>query len=376
MKRTGKCVLTFMVVAVMVTAILSVNAVDAKEADEGIKEIYKTELKDVEYEGEIYTYALQKQYEVTDKNWEPEFEEELGGRKLDQVDCRIIDTIPQTKILEKTKEYKNLLKKDENKVKDTIEADGNTYTLTDITWSEEPNIEHVSYTQELGSFPSEPEHADTYKYTYTSPATKKENTVTLPFARIEHSEYGWIDGFTATVTFHNLDGKVFNLGGHEFTYDPDRLELTEADYEELVRMLGYDTSKYRLTGASWSGKPYKDKNGGKNRDAKAYGQQYGASFRAVYEDDIENGKMYAAHAVYTCEVEVPEEEAAPAYIMQATAYYKNAGVWTNIITFVTKHKTVSAVSAGILLLFIILAVAAVIRMRRKKTPETGGKTDV
>ncbi len=375
MKRTGKCVLAFMVVAVMVTAILSVNAVNAKEAAEGIKEIYKTELKDVEYAGEIYTYALQKQYQVTDKDWEPEFEEKMGGKKLDQVDCRIISTIPQTKTLEKTKEYKDLLKKDEAKVKDTIKEDGNTYQLKDITWSEEPNIEHVSYTQKLGTFPSEPEHADSYEYTYTSPVTKKENTVTLPFARMEHTEYGWIDGFTATVTFHNLDGEVFNLGNHEFTYNPDRLDFTESDYEELVRMLGYDTSKYRLTGASWSGKPYKDKDGGKNRDAKAYGQQYGASYSAVYEGDIENGTMYTAHAVYTCEVEVPEEEAPPSYIMQATAYYKNAGVWRNIITFVTENKAVSVVSAGILFLFIIL-VAAMIRVKRRKTSDTGGKTDV
>ncbi|MCI8507292.1 MAG: hypothetical protein HFJ06_01825 [Lachnospiraceae bacterium] len=375
MKRTGKCVLAFMVVAVMVTAILSVNAVNAKEAAEGIKEIYKTELKDVEYAGEIYTYALQKQYQVTDKDWEPEFEEKMGGKKLDQVDCRIISTIPQTKTLEKTKEYKDLLKKDEAKVKDTIKEDGNTYQLKDITWSEEPNIEHVSYTQKLGTFPSEPEHADSYEYTYTSPVTKKENTVTLPFARMEHTEYGWIDGFTATVTFHNLDGEVFNLGNHEFTYNPDRLDFTESDYEELVRMLGYDTSKYRLTGASWSGKPYKDKDGGKNRDAKAYGQQYGASYSAVYEGDIENGTMYTAHAVYTCEVEVPEEEAPPSYIMQATAYYKNAGVWRNIITFVTENKAVSVVSAGILFLFIILA-AAMVRVKRRKTPDTGGKTDV
>ncbi len=375
MKRTGKCVLAFMVVAVMVTAILSVNAVNAKEAAEGIKEIYKTELKDVEYEGEVYTYALQKQYEVTDKDWEPEFKEKMGGMKLDKVDYQVIETIPQTKTLEKTKDYKDLLKKDEAKVRDAIEEDGNTYQLKDITWSEEPNIEHVSYTQKLGTFPSEPEHADSYEYTYTSPVTKKENTVTLPFARMEHTEYGWIDGFTATVTFHNLDGEVFNLGNHEFTYNPDRLDFTESDYEELVRMLGYDTSKYRLTGASWSGKPYKDKNGGKNRDAKAYGQQYGASYSAVYEGDIENGKMYTAHAVYTCEVDVPEEEAPPSYIMQATAYYKNAGVWKNIITFVTENKAVSVVSVGILFLFIILIVA-MIRVKRRKMPDIDGKTDV
>ena len=149
--------------------------------------------------------------------------------------------------------------------------------------------------------------------------------------------------------------------------------MTEADYKELVRMLGYDTSKYRLTNASWSGKAYKGKNGQMYRDAKASGQQYAASYKAVYEDDVENGKLYTAHAVYTCEVEAPAEEAPPTYVIQATGYYKNASVWRNIITFVTEHKAVSAVSAGIILLFIILAIVLFVTGRkRKKASEAGG----
>ena len=331
-----------------------------------LKEISTVELKDIEHNGIVYTYALQKQYETSDPDEKITFDEKLDGNlKLEDVTCETIDTIFQTKVLEKDKDYKELLEKDESKIPKAINVDGETYNLDGITWEEKPNIEHVSYSQDYGYAASEPEHPATYAYTYTSPVTGKENTVTLPFVRMEKGDYSWVDGFTATVTFQNLDGVYFKLGSHEFAYNADKLSLTESDYKELVKLLGYDTSKYRLNSASWSGKAYKGKNGQMYRDAKASGQQYAASFKAVYEDDVENGKIYTAHAVYTCEVEVPAEEAPPAYVRQATGYYKNASLWTNIITFVTEHKAVPVVSAGIVILFIILATAFFARRRKK-----------
>ena len=295
-------------------------------AASGIREISTTELTDAEYNGTVYTYALQKQYETKNPDEEITFDEKLDGLKLADIQYKTLEIVPQTKVLEESREYKDLLEKDESKIKESIELDGNTYQLKEVIWSEEPNMEHVSYTLDCWYAISEPEHPATYKYTYTSPITKKENTVTLPFTRMEKGDYCWVDGFTATVTFRNLDGNVFKLGNHEFTYDPDKLSFTESDYKEIVKMLGYDTSKYRLTSVSWSSKPYKgNKNGEMYRDAKVSGQQYAALFKAIYEDDVENGKIYTAHAKYTCEVEVPAEEAAPTYIMQATGYYTHAG---------------------------------------------------
>ena len=306
----------------------------------GIKEISTVELTETEYNGTIYPYALQKQYETLDPDEKITFDEKLDGNlKLEDVTYETIDTIFQTKVLEKDKDYKELLKKDESKIPKAINVDGETYNLDGITWEEKPNIEHVSYSQDYGYAASEPEHPATYAYTYTSPVTGKENTVTLPFVRMEKGDYSWVDGFTATVTFQNLDGVYFKLGSHEFAYNADKLSLTESDYKELVKLLGYETSKYRLNSASWSGKAYKGKNGQMYRDAKASGQQYAASFKAVYEDDVENGKIYTAHAIYSREIEVPEEEAAPTYVRQATGYYESTGVtfsrtaWILLIVF-------------------------------------------
>lgn len=306
------------------------NAIVKAAAD--FKEISTVELTDAEYNGTIYTYALQKQYETKNPEEEITFDEDVNGLKLSGIDYVTLEEIPQTKILEETKEYKDLLEKDESKISKTLTLEGQTYKLEDISWSEEPNIEHVSYTKDYGYATTEPEHAATYEYTYTSPVTKKENTVTLPFVRMDKSDYSWVDGFTATVTFHNLEGEYFKLGNHEFAYNPDKLSFTESDYTELVRMLGYDTSKYRLNSASWSGKPYEGKNGQMYRNATASGQQYAASFKAVYEDDIENGKFYTAQATYKAEVEVPADEAAPTYVMQATGYYEKSGIPPVVMT--------------------------------------------
>lgn len=363
----------FILVLALTAGILSLGGLTVKASAE-LKELSAVELKDVEHNGTVYLYVLQKQYETSDPDEKIPFEEELDGSlKLDDVTYETIDTIFQTKVLEETRDYKGLIKTDSAEIEKTLKVGSEIYELSGITWSGEPNIEHVEYAVEYGYQTKEPEPAQTYEYTYTSSVTGKEKTVTLPFIRMEKGEYSWVDGFTATVTFQNLDGVYFKLGNHEFAYNADELSLTEADYKELVRMLGYDTSKYRLTNASWSGKAYKGKNGQLYRDAKASGQQYAASYKAVYEDDVENGKLYTAHAVYTCEVEAPAEEAPPTYVIQATGYYKNASVWRNIITFVTEHKAVSAVSAGIILLFIILAIVLFVTgRRRKKALEAGG----
>lgn len=300
------------------------------KAAAGLKETASRELKDAEYNGKIYTYAVEKQFEVPDEDTDVTacFEKEVNGLELQDISVRTVDTIPGTelKTLEETKDYKGLTKKDVAEIAKSLKVGDETYELSGITWSEEPNIEHVDYTVEYGYQTKEPEPAQTYEYTYTSPVTKKENTVTLPFVRLEKGGAAWKDGFSAVVTFHNLDGKYFTLGSHEFAYNKDSISFSEADYAELIRMLGYDAGKYRLTSARWQGKEYKDKDGITCRDAYVAGQQYAASYRAVYEDDVENGKLYTAHAVYTCEMEVPSEKAPPTYVIQATAYYQKADI--------------------------------------------------
>lgn len=353
-----------MALLLVLTGVIALGGLTVKAAAE-YKEIALEELQDVEYNGTIYQYALQKQYETSNPEQEITFDEEVDGWKLADIQYELVDTILQKKMVEETRDYKNLIVKDEDKIAKTITLDDQVYELQGITWSAEPNIETVSYTVDYGYQTAEPTPDATYEYTYTSPVTKKDNTVTLPFVRLEQGGTDWVDGFSAIVTFHNLDGLYFTLGDNEITYNADTLSLTSSDYRELVKMLGYDTSKYRFNSISWDGKAYK-KNNQKCRDAKATGQQYATLYKAIYEDEVENGKIYTAHATYACEVELPEEEAAPTYVMEATAYYEEANVWTNIISFVTEHKAVSVVAIIGILFFIILVIVSVMKKQTAK----------
>ena len=350
-KVSMKKVKKFMLALVFSVGVLFLGSLTVRAAAE------LKELRDVEYNGTIYKYALQKEYETTDKAEEIAFDEEVDGMKLVDIQYEIVETILQKKTLEETKDYKDLIVKDDDKVAKTITLDGNVYELQDVTWSEVPNMESVNYTVDYGYQTAEPKPDATYEYTYTSPVMKEENTVSLPFVRLDKGNEDWVDGFSATVTFHNIDGLYFNIGNHEITYDSNKLSLSEADYKELVKMLGYDTSKYRFTDIKWSGKEYKN-DGVTCRNAKAIGQQYAASYKAYYEDEVENGKIYTAHATYACEVEVPAEEAAPTYVMKATAYYEKSGISPVVMT------------VGIVILVILVVGILYVLTRKKKKVST------
>lgn len=335
---------------------------ESGRATANVKELASREITDAEYNGTVYSYAVEKQFEVPDENMDVSsyFKKVLNDMELQDISYETVEIVPETEIqtLEETKDYKELIKKDETQIKHSLIVDGEMYTLKDVTWTEEPNNEHVSYTVEYGYQTKAPNPAATYEYTYTSPVTKKENTVTLPFVKLETGDTTWVDGFSAIVTLHNLDGDYFTLGNHEFTYDPDSISFTNSDYKEIVRMLKYDTGKYRLNNAKWKGKAYQDADGVTCRDIYVTGQQYAANYRALYEGDVENGKFYTAHAKYTREQEVETDE-TEGYVVQATAYYQKESGNKRII-----------MSIGIVI-FLILVIAVLYVTARKKKVTSG-----
>lgn len=349
-------------IGISVVALLAGFSVQAAS---DIKVLSTTKLSDVEYNGKVYQYVLEEEVETKNPDEEVNFEEQKGWT-LKEISYGEPEVIRDKKTLTKEKKYKNLLERDESRVKDSITEDGITYDLQDVQWTEEPNMEKVEYTVDYGYLTSEPEVEDTYEYTYTSPVTKKENTVKLPFVELQHGEREWVDGFSVNVTFHNIEGGTFTLGKHAFDYDKDKLSLTTDDYVELVKMLGYDTSNYRLTSATWNGAPYEGKNGKLDRKALASGQQYATSYKALYKDEVENGKIYTATATYSAEV--VDEAVEPVYHIKARGYYEKNTIWKNIISFVTKH-TVSTV--GIFSFIIIgIVILAVGLMNRRKGYES------
>lgn len=334
------------------------------QAASDIKVLSTTKMSDVEYNGKVYQYVLEEEIETKNPDTEVNFEDQNPvGWTLKEISYGDPEVIEEKKTLTKEKKYKDLLEKDDSKIKGTITEDGITYDLKDIKWSEEPNIEKVEYTVDYGYLTEEPKVEDTYEYTYTSPVTKKENTVKLPFVELQQGNKEWVDGFSVNVTFHNIEGGTFTLGKHAFDYDKDKLSLTTDDYVELVKMLGYDTSNYRLTSATWNGAPYEGKNGKLDRKALASGQQYATSYKALYKDEVENGKLYTATVTYSAEV--VDEAVEPIYHITVRGYYDKNTVWKNIISFVTKHKAPTVAIFSFLILGVMAMVIWVIGQKRR-----------
>lgn len=345
--------------------IFSLMAGLTTQAASDIKVLTINKLEDVKYNGKIYQYVIEEEYETDDPDQEITFNADKGWTLKETVysDPEPVEDQDKDK-KEQTRTYKNLIEKDESKIPDTLQVGKEEYQLKDIIWKEEPNMEKVHYTQDFGYQTEKPDVPASYEYTYTSPVTKKDNTVNLPLVRVEQTDSDWVDGFSATVTFHNIDGGTFDIGGNEYDYDEDNISLDDTQYQQLIRMLGYDTSKYRLTSIAWKGGTY-ESGDVTCRDAVASGQQYASKYSAYYEDKVENGKIYTANAVYELET-----DQKPVYRMKATGYFEKDSVWKNIISFVTENP-VKTVGIFLFIIIIILAACMLVRLMRKREKKDG-----
>lgn len=321
--------------------------------------------QDVKVGDKIYDYQLITEYKSDNPEKTYDFEKKYDGAKLKDISYEVIETIYPEKTVTTKKTYK--CKSKDDSISETIKKDGITYQLKDVSWKEVPVTEQVDYTIDYGYQTSKPAYPDTYDYTYESPTTGKEVSVTLPFVRLNKSNPEWVNGFSADVIFKNIDGEEFTLGSHTFDYS-DNLTLTESDYQELVKKLGYDTSLYRLNSMNWNGAAYETTDGELWRNAVVTGQQYASRYSAYYADEVETGKTYEAIATY--EAAIADETALPTYKIRATALYQNTGIWSNIIQFVVSNKTaVSGIFLFIILLLLAAAVGWMIWRNSKKQPE-------
>lgn len=307
--------------------------------------------KNIKYDGKTYDYVVTKEFESDSKDGTCDFDKSYNGKKLSITQFDVKDTIYTYKVSTTSKSFKNFDKKDDDKIPETIDKDGKTYQLKDVTWVEEPQKEDVEYTIDYGYLTSSPNPPETYDYTYTSPVTKKEVTVTLPFVRLNKSEPAWVDGFSGNVTFKNLDGEEFTLGNHKFDY-ADNLVLSSDDYTELVKLLGYDTSLYRFNTFRWDGAAYETADGEIWRNAIVNGQQFASKYSAYYADTIEGDVKYTAKATYECQ-EI-DENVEPTYLIVGKGYYKS--------------NRVRNVVFGILMfaIFVVLAIYVLTRKEKRK----------
>lgn len=307
--------------------------------------------KDVKVDGKVYQYRLVTDLESDNPDTQYDFEETYDGARLTDTDYEIIKTTYPLKTDTIQKTYRNL--QDDSEIKKTIIQNDVEYKLVDT--ESKPVKEEAEYTLDYGYQTSAPVPDKTYVYTYTSPVTGKETTARLPLVRLDKGEDGWVDGFTATVTFKNLEGEDFTLGNHTFTYS-ENLTLTEGDYTELIKMLKLDPALYRLRNFTWDGEAYTGDDNELWRDATVTGQQYASRYSAYYADEIEVGKT--VRAVYEAEIE--DKDAAPTYTIRATGFYESSKAYMKVVV------------AGVLL-FVVAAVLLIYLFSKKSKKSKKGK---
>lgn len=341
-----------MLIAVIIS--LSICIGDIKASDDMVYS--ENEIKNVSYEGKKYAYAIERTFDTVNQDEEIDFDGLHNGKKLVDVKYEVIASEPEKEVKEETqtKTYKDLESKNEEDLPQSISIGEVECKLVNYKFEKQDTIEHVSYKQQLGYSVKEPtNYAKTYDYTYTSPITNEEVTITLPFSHLEKGEEGWVDGFSAKVTLRNIDGEDFDFGDSTYTYaDTEAPSFTADEYAYLIKRLGYSNKEYKLTSAKWSGKPYKH-NGVTCRDAVCTGQQYGAMYEAVYVDDVTNKELYTATAEYSGSKEI--ETGNTIYTVKATAYYGKKGL---------NKVTVSI--AVLLLILLIVAILSYISFSKKK----------
>lgn len=232
-------------------------------------------------------------------------------------------TDKQTKTITKT--YENLENKDNSEIPDTIEENSIQYQIKSIQWEEVPLTEHAEYTVYFRNCTKQPDYSETYDYTYTSPTNHNTLTVTLPFIRLEKGVSQWVDGFRAIATFQNIKNGVYTLGNHSFSYS-ENMELSADDYNEIIKLLDYDSKSYRFYSYEWKGEGYIDEDGNLSRDAILYGQQYATNYNVYYGDTVEIGTQYNAIVQYepiTVLTEPTKEQNTEAAAHEATNNAKN-----------------------------------------------------
>ena len=129
--------------------IFSLMAGLTTQAASDIKVLSTNKLEGVKYNGKIYQYVIEEEYETDDPSQEINFNADKGWTLKETVysDPESVEDQDKDK-KEQTRTYKNLIEKDESKIPDTLQVGEEEYQLKDIIWKEEPNMEKVHYTQD------------------------------------------------------------------------------------------------------------------------------------------------------------------------------------------------------------------------------------
>ncbi len=249
---------------------------------------------------------------------------------------------------EKIKEtYEDLTSKD---VPESIEKDGEVYTLTDVNWMETKRTAATG-TKRYYGYSTQPDAPAEKEITATLP-DGSTITVTGKFVDIRRVQGGFDKPFAVTAKFIG-DADVANYILPDGSRIPNDASIPAfKGYEDVIlKNLGYSPKNYRITGGKWITDYYTDDNGETCRKAKFTGTQRGTDWVATYREVLSDASPSLATYTAACTYR------ADTMTVKAVVTYEKEG-----LSFLMKAILIGSAAVIILACFFILILS---RIRRK-----------
>lgn len=269
---------------------------------------------------------------------------EVGGKTYNAVSA---DFSLAKKPTEVKKTYEDLDKKE---VPETIEKDGEVYTLTDVKWTETKRTAATG-TKRYYGYNTKPDAPTEKEITATLPDGSRI-TVTGKFVDIRRVQGGFDKPFAVTAKFIG-DADVANYilpDGSKIPND-ESIPVFRGYEDVILKNLGYSTKNYRITDGKWITDYYTDDNGETCRKAKFTGTQRGTDWVATYREVLSDASP--SLATYTADCTYRSDNMT---VKATVAYEKESGI----------NKTILMIAGILLALMVIAGVISGILMTAKK----------
>lgn len=249
---------------------------------------------------------------------------------------------------EKVKEtYEDLTAKD---VPESIEKDGEVYTLTDVKWTETKRTAATGSKRYYG-YPAKPDAPAEKEITATLPDGSRI-TVTGKFVEIRRVQGGFDKPFAVTAKFiGDPDVENYILPDGSKIPNDETIPVFKGYEDVILKNLGYSPKNYRITGGKWITDYYTDDNGETCRKAKFTGTQRGTDWVATYREVLSDASPSLATYTAACTYR------ADTMTVKAVVTYEKEG-----LSFLMKAILIGSAAVIILACFFILILG---RIRKK-----------
>lgn len=315
-----------------------------------------------------FAFAAQKEVTkeytfVTNKDAEIEFED-IGKGDLSEIPLSIdvsgktynavsADFSLAKKPEEVKKEYKDLDKKE---VPESIEKDGDVFSLATVKWTEEKRTA-ASGTKRYYGYNTKPQAPEEKEITATLP-NGKSITVTGKLVDIKRVKGDFNKPFSVTAKFiGEPDVENYVLPDGSKIPNDETIPVFKGYEDVILKNLGYSSQNYRITAGKWISDYYTDDNGETCREAQFTGTQRGTDWVATYREELTESSpqktSYAAEATYT----------AGKMTVKAVVTYEQEG-----LSLLLKALIIGSAAVVVLAIFFILILSR-IRKNEKQDKE-------